>query len=88
MKAGGSGDRPEAIVDGMFDIVALAPASNLFRVRDTAGEAKVDARVLDPVFLDQLSELPLAGDLLACRQWDRGAGLERLEGMPVFRAKG
>src|SRR5207249_777788 len=65
VEAGGSGDRPQGVVRGDVDVVRLAPARDLPRLRQAADDAQVDPRVVDQLRLDQLAELPLGGELLA-----------------------
>src|SRR5204863_8866803 len=87
LQAGGRRDRPERVVYRQLDVMGLAPAGDLARLGEAAGDAEVDARVVDPLLLDQLAELPLRAELLARRQRDAGAPPERLKGVGVLRAQ-
>ena len=68
LQAGRDEIGPERVVDRHLDIVGLAPAGDLRGFGEPAGDAQVDPRVVDPLFLDQLAELPLRAKLLAGRQ--------------------
>src|SRR5947208_466636 len=62
LQAGGGRDGAERVVYRQLDVVGLAPAGDLARLGEAAGDAEVDARVVDPLLLDQLAELPLRAE--------------------------
>src|SRR5581483_7147404 len=64
----------------------LGPAGDLFRFRDPAADAQIDARVVDQVFFNELAKLPLAAELLAGREWHVDVLAEQAEAIGALAA--
>ena len=56
---------PKRIVQGRVDIVHLAHGGDLLALGDAAHEAEVCPRIVNPLVLDKLPELPLSEKLFA-----------------------
>jgi len=73
MNAGSRRHWPERVVHSDIDIVSLTPGSDLARLGKPAGDAHVNARIVDQVAVDQLAEFPLAAELFTGRQRHPGS---------------
>src|SRR5262249_21399015 len=80
-------DGPERIVRGQLDAVRLAPPRHLARFGDAADDAQVDPAVVDQILVDQLAELPFAGELLAGRERHRCLFAQASIATRVFRTE-
>ena len=85
MEARGRRNWAQGIVRSQVNVMRLAPARDLPRLRDPTHVAEVNACVVDQFLLDQFPELPLARKLLPCRQRGRDVASKLAEGSGVLR---
>ena len=64
-------------MNDQLDVVGLAPAGDLARLGEAAGDANVDAGIVDPLLLDQLAKFPFRGELFAGCDGHVDAGVAR-----------
>ena len=64
-----------------LDVVGFAPACNFASFADPAGDAQIDARVVDKVLVNELTELPLRRELFTGGEWNTGLLAQVAEGI-------
>ena len=64
-----------------LDVVGLAPSCDFASLADPAGDAQIDARIVDKVLVNELAELPLGRELFTGGEWNTGLLAQVAEGI-------
>ena len=78
----------QRIVQGRVDVVHFAHGGDLLALGDAAHEAQVRPRIVNPLVLDKLPELPLGEQLFAGGDGSAGVMAQVGERLRILRANG